>query len=31
MHAPNENVRLEDIGHAVRFTHALFRNLADDG
>jgi acetylornithine deacetylase/succinyl-diaminopimelate desuccinylase-like protein len=29
MHAPNEHVRLEDIGHAVRFTHALFTKLAD--
>ena len=27
-HAPNENVRLEDVGHAVRFTHALFEALA---
>jgi acetylornithine deacetylase/succinyl-diaminopimelate desuccinylase-like protein len=29
MHAPNEHVRLEDIGHAVRFTHALFTKLVD--
>jgi acetylornithine deacetylase/succinyl-diaminopimelate desuccinylase-like protein len=26
-HAPNEHVRLEDIGHAVRFTHALLDGL----
>ena len=26
-HAPNENIRLEDIDHAVRFTHALLRDL----
>ena len=28
-HAPNEHVRLEDIGHAVRFTHALLETLAE--
>jgi acetylornithine deacetylase/succinyl-diaminopimelate desuccinylase-like protein len=28
-HAPNEHVRLEDIGHATRFTHALFERLAE--
>jgi acetylornithine deacetylase/succinyl-diaminopimelate desuccinylase-like protein len=28
-HAPNENVRLEDVGHAARFTHALFEGLGD--
>jgi acetylornithine deacetylase/succinyl-diaminopimelate desuccinylase-like protein len=28
-HAPNEHVRLEDVGHAVRFTHALFTQLAN--
>ena len=27
-HAPNENIRLEDIGPAVRFTYALLRELA---
>jgi acetylornithine deacetylase/succinyl-diaminopimelate desuccinylase-like protein len=27
-HAPNENVRLEDVGHSVRFTYALFEALA---
>ena len=27
-HAPNENIRLEDVGHAVRFTKALLENLA---
>ncbi len=26
-HAPNENIRLEDVGHAVRFTTALLENL----
>ena len=26
-HAPNEHVRLEDLGHAVRFTHALLEEL----
>jgi acetylornithine deacetylase/succinyl-diaminopimelate desuccinylase-like protein len=30
-HAPNENVRVENVGHAVRFTHALFTQLADAG
>jgi acetylornithine deacetylase/succinyl-diaminopimelate desuccinylase-like protein len=28
-HAPNEHVRLEDIGHAVRFMHTLLERLAD--
>jgi acetylornithine deacetylase/succinyl-diaminopimelate desuccinylase-like protein len=28
-HAPNEHIRLEDLGHAVRFTHALLLSLAD--
>ena len=27
-HAPNEHIRLEDLGHAIRFTHALFLDLA---
>jgi acetylornithine deacetylase/succinyl-diaminopimelate desuccinylase-like protein len=27
LHAPNEHVKLEDIGHAVRFTYALFDGL----
>ena len=27
-HAPNEHIRLEDVGHAVRFTTALLENLA---
>jgi len=27
-HAPNEHIRLEDIGHAIKFTHSLFLNLA---
>jgi acetylornithine deacetylase/succinyl-diaminopimelate desuccinylase-like protein len=27
-HAPNENIRLEDVGHAVRFTQALLHGLA---
>jgi acetylornithine deacetylase/succinyl-diaminopimelate desuccinylase-like protein len=27
-HAPNEHIRLEDVGHAVRFTMALLENLA---
>lgn len=27
-HAPNEHIRLEDIGPAVRFTHALLLDLA---
>ena len=27
-HAPNEHIRLEDIGPAVRFTHTLFERLA---
>jgi acetylornithine deacetylase/succinyl-diaminopimelate desuccinylase-like protein len=26
-HAPNEHIRLEDAGHAVRFTHALLERL----
>lgn len=30
-HAPNENVRLEDVGHAVRLTHALLEGLGDPG
>jgi acetylornithine deacetylase/succinyl-diaminopimelate desuccinylase-like protein len=30
-HAPNEHVRIDDIGHAVRFTHALFVDLASGG
>jgi acetylornithine deacetylase/succinyl-diaminopimelate desuccinylase-like protein len=28
-HAPNEHVRLADLGHAVRFTHALFTRLVE--
>jgi acetylornithine deacetylase/succinyl-diaminopimelate desuccinylase-like protein len=28
-HAPNEHIRLEDLGHAIRFTHALFEALAE--
>jgi acetylornithine deacetylase/succinyl-diaminopimelate desuccinylase-like protein len=28
-HAPNEHVRLEDLGHAIRFTHALFESLGE--
>jgi len=28
-HAPNENVRLEHVGHAVRLTHALLEGLGD--
>jgi acetylornithine deacetylase/succinyl-diaminopimelate desuccinylase-like protein len=28
VHAPNEHIRLEDLGHAIRFTHALFLDLA---
>jgi acetylornithine deacetylase/succinyl-diaminopimelate desuccinylase-like protein len=28
VHAPNENIRLEDVGHSVRFTYALFEALA---
>jgi acetylornithine deacetylase/succinyl-diaminopimelate desuccinylase-like protein len=28
-HAPNENVRLDDVGHAVRLTHALLEGLGD--
>jgi acetylornithine deacetylase/succinyl-diaminopimelate desuccinylase-like protein len=28
-HAPNEHIRLEDVGHAVRFTHALLVGLAE--
>lgn len=27
-HAPNEHIRLEDLGHAIRFTYALFRDIA---
>jgi acetylornithine deacetylase/succinyl-diaminopimelate desuccinylase-like protein len=27
-HAPNEHIRLEDLGPAIRFTHALFLGLA---
>jgi acetylornithine deacetylase/succinyl-diaminopimelate desuccinylase-like protein len=27
-HAPNENVRIDDVRRAVRFTYALFENLA---
>jgi acetylornithine deacetylase/succinyl-diaminopimelate desuccinylase-like protein len=27
-HAPNEHIRLEDIGPAVRFTYALLQDLA---
>jgi len=27
-HAPNEHIRIEDIGHAVRFLHALLNGLA---
>jgi acetylornithine deacetylase/succinyl-diaminopimelate desuccinylase-like protein len=27
-HAPNEHIRLEDVGPAVRFTHALLQDLA---
>lgn len=28
VHAPNEHVKLDDIGQAVRFTYALFQDLA---
>jgi acetylornithine deacetylase/succinyl-diaminopimelate desuccinylase-like protein len=28
-HAPNEHIRLEDLGHAVRFMHALLEGLAE--
>ena len=28
VHAPNEHVRLEDVGHAIRFTYALLQDLA---
>jgi acetylornithine deacetylase/succinyl-diaminopimelate desuccinylase-like protein len=28
-HAPNEHIRLEDLGHAARFTHALLCDLGD--
>jgi acetylornithine deacetylase/succinyl-diaminopimelate desuccinylase-like protein len=28
MHAPNEHIRLEDLGHAIHFTHALLLDLA---
>ena len=28
-HAPNEHVRLEDLGHAARFTHALLEDLGE--
>jgi acetylornithine deacetylase/succinyl-diaminopimelate desuccinylase-like protein len=28
-HAPNENVRLEDVGHAARFMHTLLEGLGD--
>jgi acetylornithine deacetylase/succinyl-diaminopimelate desuccinylase-like protein len=31
IHAPNEHVRVEDVGHAVRFTYGLFEGLAADG
>lgn len=30
-HAPNENVRLEDVGPAVRLMHALLEGLGDEG
>jgi acetylornithine deacetylase/succinyl-diaminopimelate desuccinylase-like protein len=29
-HAPNEHIRLADLGHAIRFTHALVEALADE-
>ena len=29
VHAPNENIRLEDLGAAVRFTYAVLERLAD--
>ena len=29
-HAPNEHVRLDDVGHAVRFFHALLTQIAAD-
>jgi acetylornithine deacetylase/succinyl-diaminopimelate desuccinylase-like protein len=29
VHAPNEHVRLEDLAHAVRFTHSLLDALAE--
>ena len=28
-HAPNEHITLEDLGHAVRFMHALLVRLAE--
>jgi acetylornithine deacetylase/succinyl-diaminopimelate desuccinylase-like protein len=28
VHAPNEHIRLEDLGHAIRFTRLLFEALA---
>jgi hypothetical protein len=31
VYAPNEHVRLDDFGHAIRFTHALLQDLALDG
>jgi acetylornithine deacetylase/succinyl-diaminopimelate desuccinylase-like protein len=27
VHAPNEHIRLDDLGAAVRFTYALLREL----
>jgi acetylornithine deacetylase/succinyl-diaminopimelate desuccinylase-like protein len=27
-HAPNEHIRLDDVEHAIRFTYALFQDLA---
>jgi acetylornithine deacetylase/succinyl-diaminopimelate desuccinylase-like protein len=27
VHAPNEHVKLEDVGHAARFTYALLEAL----
>jgi hypothetical protein len=29
MHRMQRDIRLEDLGHAIRFTHALLLNLAD--
>ena len=27
-HAPNEHIQIEDVGHAIRCTHAIFQDLA---
>jgi acetylornithine deacetylase/succinyl-diaminopimelate desuccinylase-like protein len=28
-HAPNEHIQIEDLGHAIRCTHAIFQDLAN--